>query len=98
VSDAERSYRRRARFGRFAFRLVRSAGRKRQSWLDRLLTRVLRRATAPQPGADFMRDELVDADIGFDPAELARYQESRQIPSSDAEDERQKRKDERPIA
>jgi hypothetical protein len=80
VSDSERDFKRRARFGRFAFRLVRSAGRKRQSWLDRLLTRFLRRATAPKPGADFMRDELVDADIGFDPAELARYRDSQRPP------------------
>ncbi|MDX2165899.1 MAG: hypothetical protein SF182_02505 [Deltaproteobacteria bacterium] len=75
-ATADRDYRRRARFGRFAFRLVRSAGRKRQTWLDRLLTRLLRRATNPKPGADFMRDELVDAGIGFDPDELARYEQS----------------------
>ncbi len=78
--NAQRDFRRRARFGRFAFRLVRSAGRKRQSWLDRLLTRFLRRATSAKPGADYMRDELVDADIGFDAEELARYQQSRQRP------------------
>lgn len=80
MSGTARDFKRRARFGRFAFRLVRSAGRKRQSWLDRLLTRFLRRATAPKPGADFMRDELVDADIGFDPAELARYRDSGRPP------------------
>jgi len=54
---------------------VRSAFRKRKSWLDRLLTGLLRKVTTPaDPRADFMRDEIVDADIGFDPDELERYQ------------------------
>jgi hypothetical protein len=62
---------------RLGLRLVRSAFRKRQSWLDRLLTRLLRRATAPSDAsADFMRDEIVDAGIGFDPEELLRYQQT----------------------
>ena len=75
---SERAYRRRARRGRLGFRLARSAFRKQQSWLDRLLTRLLRRALAPRsPAADFMRDEIVDADIRFDVEELERYQQRR---------------------
>jgi len=70
----EKLYRQRVRRARFGLRLVRSAGRKRRGWLDRFLTRLLRRATTPAPGTDFMRDELVDANIGFDPADLERYQ------------------------
>lgn len=81
MSDAagqrEKDYRRRVRQARIGLRLVRSAFRKKQSWLDRLLTRLLRRATAPSdPSADFMRDEIVDAGISFDPEELRRYQQT----------------------
>jgi hypothetical protein len=86
--DAQREadYRRRVRFARFAMRLVRSAGRKRRGFLDRLLTRLLRRATTPRrPEDDFMRDELVDAAIGFEPDELARWQASGPDPSQRAE-------------
>lgn len=82
MSDApaqrEKAYRRRVRQAGIGLRLARSAFRKRKSWLDRLLTRALRKATAPQAtGADFMRDEIVDAAIGFDPEELRRYQQGR---------------------
>ncbi len=72
----EQAYRKRVRAAGIGLRLARSAFRKRQSWLDRLLTRLLRRATTPRTAnADFMRDELVDASIGFDPEELSRYQQ-----------------------
>ena len=74
---AEKLYRQRVRRARLGMRMVRSAFRKNKSWLDRLLTRLLRKAiTPPDPRADFMRDAIVDADIGFDPDELERYQRS----------------------
>ena len=77
AEQREREYRGRVRRARFGLRLVRSAGRKKRGWLDRLLTLLLRRATAPaEPAADFMRDEIVDAGIGFDAEELERYQKS----------------------
>lgn len=76
--EREKAYRRRVRAAAIGFRLARSAFRKRKSWLDRLLTRLLRRATTPRTAdGDFMRDEIVDAGIGFDPDELRRYQEGR---------------------
>jgi len=74
--ERDKAYRGRVRRAALGLRLARSAFRKRKSWLDRLLTRLLRRATAPRaPADDFMRDELVDAEISFDPEELRRYQQ-----------------------
>jgi len=72
---AQKEYRQRVRRARFGLRLVRSSFRKNKSWLDRLLTRLLRKATSPaDPRADFMRDEIVDAAIGFSADELEHYQ------------------------
>lgn len=57
--------------------------RKRKNLLDRILTRLLERVTRPQdPRDDFMRDELVDAGIGFDADELERYQSGRDASTS----------------
>jgi hypothetical protein len=42
--------------------------------IDRLCRRLLTRALAIDPAEDFMRDDWVDSDVGFDPDELARYQ------------------------
>lgn len=53
--------------------IARRVSRKRKSLLDRLLTRLLDRLTRPDPSDDFMRDEIVDAGIGFDADELRRY-------------------------
>jgi hypothetical protein len=82
TARSEKHYRQRVRRARLGLRLVRSAFRKRKSWLDRLLTGLLRRVSTPaDPRADFMRDEIVDADIGFDPDELERYQKGgRSVP------------------
>ncbi len=56
-------------------RLAQRASRRRKGWLDRLVTRLLERATRPStPEQDFMRDPLVDAEIGFSAEELERYQ------------------------
>lgn len=57
--------------------------RRRKNLLDRLLTRLLARLTRPQdPSDDFMRDELVDAGIGFRADELERYQSGRDAGTS----------------
>ena len=56
-------------------RLAQRASRKHKSWLDRLVTRFLARATRPRSAEDdFMRDEIVDAGIGFSVEELETYQ------------------------
>ncbi|MEQ8748091.1 hypothetical protein [Pyruvatibacter sp.] len=44
------------------------------SFLDKLCRAIVVRATAVDPEKDFMRDELIDNDEGFDPDELERYQ------------------------
>jgi hypothetical protein len=76
-ANDEKAFRRRVRQARIGRRLARSASRKRRGWIDRLLTRLLRRAIAPaSPADDYMRDEIVDADIGFSAEELERYQRS----------------------
>ena len=58
--------------------LAARVSRNRKNLLDRLLTRLLARATRPRdPHLDFMRDEIVDAGIGFTAEELERYQSRR---------------------
>lgn len=44
------------------------------SFVDRLCRRHLDRVLRLPPENDFLRDEWVDCDIGFDPDELDRYQ------------------------
>ena len=40
------------------------------------------KATAVDPATDFMRDEFVDNDQGFDPDELDRYQRGEKVIAS----------------
>lgn len=47
------------------------------SWSDRFSRRILDNALARPEHDDFMRDELIDNDLGFDPDELDRYQHGR---------------------
>ena len=42
--------------------------------VDRLCRRILHRVLELPPDDDFLRDEWVDSDTGFDPDELDRYQ------------------------
>ena len=70
-SELERFTRRLA----LRMRIAQRASRKHKGWLDRLAVRLLDRATRPKsPADDFMRDELVDAEIGFSVEELEAYQ------------------------
>jgi hypothetical protein len=52
------------------------AGRssRNKTLLDKMCRWVVTRGTAVLPEHDFLRDELVDNDKGFDPDELDRYQ------------------------
>ena len=60
---------------RLGVRMAASASKKIQTRLDRFNTRLIEKALQPEsPAEDHMRDEIVDADIGFDAEELARYQ------------------------
>ena len=70
-----RAYRKRARTHRLTMWLVARASRLDGSWIDRLCLRLVNRKIAPRnPEKDFMRDEIVDADIGFTVGELDAYQ------------------------
>jgi hypothetical protein len=42
--------------------------------VDRICRRLLSRALTVEPDNNYMRDEWVDSDTGYDPEELARYQ------------------------
>ena len=56
-------------------KLIQRVAHKRKSLLDRLVTKVLERATRPKkPEDDFMRDEICDAEIGFSVEELEAYE------------------------
>ena len=55
-------------------RIAQRASRGRKGWLDRLALRFLERVSRPKPADDFMRDEIVDAGIGFSVEELETYQ------------------------
>ena len=58
--------------------LAQRACRREQGLFDRLVTRLLDRSTRPRsPEDDFMRDEIVDAGIGFSADELEAYSRSR---------------------
>jgi hypothetical protein len=46
---------------------------RNESFLDRYLRRMMEKAMYTPPEKDFMRDELIDNDEGYDPDELERY-------------------------
>jgi len=47
---------------------------RNKTLIDRLCRKLIVRATTVPPEKDFMRDEFIDNDEGFDPDELDRYQ------------------------
>jgi len=47
---------------------------RNQSLSDRLCRWLIVRMTTPKPEDDFLRDEFVDNDEGYDPDELNRFQ------------------------
>lgn len=55
---------------------------RNKSLIDRLCRRLLDKAVARPREEDFMRDELIDNDLGFDPDELAAYQSGQTEPDS----------------
>ena len=73
MSTDERNLRKRERAARIMLRMAARASRNK-SLLDRLCRIMVARATYIQPERDFMRDPLIDNDVGFDPEELDRYQ------------------------
>ncbi|MEM8548471.1 MAG: hypothetical protein AAGF46_09960 [Pseudomonadota bacterium] len=51
---------------------------RNRTWLDKLCRRLVERSVATAPEEDFLRDEWIDNDEGFDPEELERYQRGEQ--------------------
>ncbi|MEM6582734.1 MAG: hypothetical protein AAF699_15750 [Pseudomonadota bacterium] len=52
---------------------------RNKSMLDKVCRWLVVRETTPSPDDDFMRDDFVDNDLGFDPDELDRYQRGEDI-------------------
>ena len=73
MSSAEKELRKRERSATVALWMAERASRNK-SLLDRVCRRMVARATRIEPERDFMRDPLIDNDLGFDPDELDRYQ------------------------
>lgn len=71
MSDPEFS--KRARAAKVQIWLAGLASRE-DSILNRFLRRTLNRILRLEPDADFMRDEFVDSDTGYEPEDLERYQ------------------------
>lgn len=71
---------RHARKAALQMAIARRVSRKRKNLLDRLLTRLIDRLTRPALADDFMRDEIVDAAIAFDPGDLQRYRSAGRDP------------------
>ncbi len=66
---------------RIVMALAQRASLGEKNWLDRRVTALLAKMLGPKsPSQDFMRDDLVDADIGFTVEELAQFQSSRTSP------------------
>lgn len=74
MSRADASYQRRVRQGRIVVWLAQRAC-DRSSVLHVPCRWLLGRLTRLEPEDDFMRDEWIDNDEGYDPEELARYQD-----------------------
>lgn len=49
-------------------------GSRNKTISDKICRFILDKATRMKPEEDFMRDEFVDNDVGFDPVELERFQ------------------------
>ena len=73
MSAREREIRKRARFAKLITIMAGKSSRNR-SLSDKICRFLVNRATAVKPEDDFMRDPLIDNDVGFDPDELDRFQ------------------------
>lgn len=48
---------------------------RNRTLIDRFCRRMIDKAVTVSPENDFMRDEMIDQDLGYDPDELERYQQ-----------------------
>ena len=78
MSTGERVLRRQERSAQLTIWMAERSSRNK-SLLDKLCRWVVVRKTAVPLEQDFLRDELIDNDQGFDPDELDRYQRGEDI-------------------
>ena len=78
MSGDERSLKSQERSAKLAIWMAARSSRNK-SLLDKLCRWMVVRETTVPPENDFLRDELIDNDEGFDPDELDRYQRGENI-------------------
>lgn len=78
MSSSQQLSRKGERSAKFTIWLADRSSRNR-SMLDKVCRWLVVRETTPPPEEDFMRDDFVDNDLGFDPDELDRYQRGEDI-------------------
>ena len=78
MSGDERSLKSQERSAKLAIWMAGRSSRNK-SLLDKVCRWMVVRETTVPPENDFLRDELIDNDEGFDPDELDRYQRGENI-------------------
>jgi len=78
MSGDERSLKTQERTAKLAIWMAGRSSRNK-SLLDKVCRWMVVRETTVPPENDFLRDELIDNDEGFDPDELDRYQRGENI-------------------
>lgn len=78
MSGDEKSLKTQERSAKLAIWMAGRSSRNK-SLLDKVCRWMVVRETAVPPENDFLRDELIDNDEGFDPDELDRYQRGENI-------------------
>ena len=78
MSVESKNVRKKERSARLAIWMAARSSRNK-TFLDRMCRKMITKATTVDPDKDFMRDEFVDNDQGFDPDELDRYQRGEKV-------------------
>ena len=78
MSRSEKSLKKRERSAKLAIWMAGRSSRNK-TLLDKVCRWLVARETTLPPEHDFLRDELIDNDQGFDPDELDRYQRGEEI-------------------
>ena len=73
MSARERALRKQERSAKLAAFLAGKSSRNK-TFSDKVCRFLVNRATTVKPEDDFLRDPLIDNDMGFDPDELDRFQ------------------------
>ena len=73
MSVGDKAIRKKERSARIAIWMAARSSRNK-TFIDRICRRMITKAMSVDPEKDFMRDDYIDNDQGFDPDELDRYQ------------------------